>query len=64
MVLVLDRPVIADGAGERRSYLEENIAAADVRLSPAELEQIARVFPKGVAAGERYEEAGMQTLNL
>jgi aryl-alcohol dehydrogenase-like predicted oxidoreductase len=47
---------------KRRSYLEENIAAADVRLSAEESARIADAVP--AAAGERYEEAGMRTVNL
>ena len=47
---------------KRRSYLEENLAAADVRLSAEESERIAAAIP--AAAGERYEEHGMRTVNL
>ena len=47
---------------KRRSYLEENLAAADVRLSAEESERIADAVP--AAAGERYEEAGMRGVNL
>jgi aryl-alcohol dehydrogenase-like predicted oxidoreductase len=47
---------------KRRSYLEENLAAADVRLSAEESERIADAIP--AAAGERYPEAAMQTVNL
>jgi aryl-alcohol dehydrogenase-like predicted oxidoreductase len=41
---------------KRRSYLEENVAAVDVRLSVAELEQLERIAPKGFAAGNRYPD--------
>jgi aryl-alcohol dehydrogenase-like predicted oxidoreductase len=34
--------------------LEENVAAADVRLSAEDLDRIERASPKGAAAGERY----------
>jgi aryl-alcohol dehydrogenase-like predicted oxidoreductase len=47
---------------KRRSYLEENLAAADVQLSAEESQRIAEAVP--VAAGERYPEAGMQGVNL
>jgi hypothetical protein len=30
------------------------VAAADVRLTPEDLDRIERTAPKGVAAGERY----------
>jgi aryl-alcohol dehydrogenase-like predicted oxidoreductase len=43
--------------------LEENVAAADIELSPEELEQIEQVAPRGAAAGERYNEAMVGLLN-
>ena len=46
---------------KRRSYLEENAAAAEVELSAEELERLERVFPAGVAAGDRYPD--MSTVN-
>ena len=48
---------------KQRRYLEENIRSLDVELSPADLEQIEEVAPRGVAAGDRYHEAGMKTIN-
>ncbi len=47
---------------KRVSYLEENLAAADVVLSDEEVERIAEAVP--AAAGDRYDEVGMQTVNL
>jgi len=47
---------------KRVSYLEENLAAADVVLSEQEVERIADAIP--VAAGERYDEAGMRGVNI
>ena len=41
---------------KRRKYLGENAAAADISLTPEELEQIELVAPKGVAAGDRYPD--------
>ena len=50
--------------GTRRiRWLEENVAAADVRLSKAELAAIDAALPPGAAAGERYPKAGMAGLN-
>ena len=48
---------------KRRKYLEENAAAVDVELSDEELRRIDEVAPAGVAAGGRYDEAGMGTVN-
>jgi aryl-alcohol dehydrogenase-like predicted oxidoreductase len=46
---------------KRRSYLEDNLAAAEVNLTAAESERIAAAVPP--AAGERYDEQGMRTIN-
>jgi len=47
---------------KRRKYLEENVAALDVELTPDDLARIEEVAPKGVAAGERYPAAAMQSI--
>ncbi|MEO8548295.1 MAG: aldo/keto reductase [Sphingomicrobium sp.] len=44
-------------------YLDENIAALDVALSPADLERLDRILPLGAAAGDRYHAQGMATVN-
>ena len=49
---------------KRRSYLEENVAAVDIALSAEDLASLDEAAPVGVAAGERYPEAGMQQVNL
>ena len=46
---------------KRRKYLEENLAAADVELSPGELERIGAEVPAGT--GDRYDRVGMMTIN-
>jgi aryl-alcohol dehydrogenase-like predicted oxidoreductase len=48
---------------KQRRFLEQNIAALDIELTPADLEELEQVAPKGVAAGARYPEAGMRTVN-
>jgi aryl-alcohol dehydrogenase-like predicted oxidoreductase len=47
----------------RVERLEENLAAAEIRLTADELAAIDAVAPKGVAAGTRYPEASMKMLN-
>jgi aryl-alcohol dehydrogenase-like predicted oxidoreductase len=49
---------------ERRRYLEENVRALEVRLTPEDLATIEQVASRGVAAGERYGQAGMAYVNL
>ena len=46
-----------------RVRLEENAGALGVSLSPGDLARIDAVAPKGIAAGPRYPEAGMGTVN-
>jgi aryl-alcohol dehydrogenase-like predicted oxidoreductase len=48
---------------KRRKYLEENAAAASVRLTAADLARIDRAAPQGAAAGTRYPESMMQFVN-
>ena len=48
---------------KRRKYLEENVAAADLQLSPQEIEEIGDVVPPEEIAGERYSEATMKTID-
>jgi aryl-alcohol dehydrogenase-like predicted oxidoreductase len=48
---------------KRRRYLEENVGALDVRLTPEELAKIDTILPPGAAAGPRYPERGMRTIN-
>ncbi len=47
---------------KRRTYLEENLEALNVRLSAEDLRRIEDVAPKGVFVGERYAEAMMNLL--
>ncbi|AFD09409.1 aldo/keto reductase [Solitalea canadensis] len=48
---------------KRIKYLEENAAAVDIKLTVEELKAIDAIAPKGIAAGERYNEAGMKIVN-
>jgi aryl-alcohol dehydrogenase-like predicted oxidoreductase len=43
--------------------LRENIDAADIALSAADIASIAAAAPSGIAAGERYDETGMRSVN-
>jgi aryl-alcohol dehydrogenase-like predicted oxidoreductase len=46
---------------KRRSYLEENVAAAEIEFSERDLARIDEAAPVGAAAGERY--ASMATID-
>ena len=45
---------------KRRKYLEENVAAFDVKLTDDDLRRINEVFPNGAATGTRYPEHMME----
>jgi aryl-alcohol dehydrogenase-like predicted oxidoreductase len=47
---------------KRISYLEENLAAAELELGDDEVERIAEAVP--TAAGDRYDPTGMSSVNL
>jgi aryl-alcohol dehydrogenase-like predicted oxidoreductase len=47
---------------KRRTYLEQNAGAVDVELTEDDLGRIAAELPK--VAGDRYDEAGMASVNL
>ncbi|WP_158749296.1 aldo/keto reductase [Acidobacterium sp. S8] len=49
---------------KRRSYLEENVAAAEIKLTEEELAALDAIAPKGVAQGERYAPEMMGMLSL
>ncbi|MDB5230503.1 MAG: aldo/keto reductase [Chitinophagaceae bacterium] len=48
---------------KRVKYLEENAAAVNVQLTKEELSEIDSIAPKGAAAGLRYPEASMGSVN-
>ncbi|MFY9640948.1 MAG: aldo/keto reductase [Rhodomicrobium sp.] len=48
---------------KRRSYLEENAGAANIELTPADLEKLEAAAPRGVAKGARYLERMMSLLD-
>ena len=48
---------------KRRTYLEQNCAAVNVKLTKDEIESLSRAFPLNATAGTRYPERGMLTIN-
>jgi aryl-alcohol dehydrogenase-like predicted oxidoreductase len=48
---------------KRRKYLEENVGALKVKLTPEDLRRIDEVAPHGIAAGNRYTESMMAAVN-
>jgi aryl-alcohol dehydrogenase-like predicted oxidoreductase len=62
-VLAQGSDIVPIPGTKRRKYLEENVAALNVRLTPDDLARIDRVLPAGAAAGTRYAEPQMRGLN-
>jgi aryl-alcohol dehydrogenase-like predicted oxidoreductase len=60
-VLAQGEDIVPIPGTKRRTYLEENAAAVDVRLTPEDLERIDEVAPIGAGAGDRY--ADMSTVH-
>ncbi len=63
--------VLAQGADivpipgtKRRTYLEQNCAALDVKLSREELDRLSAAFPLNVTAGTRYPEKQLAGLGI
>ena len=60
-VLARGEDIVPIPGTKRRTYLEENAAAVDVRLTPQDMERIDEVAPVGAGAGDRY--ADMSTVH-
>ncbi|WP_229054517.1 aldo/keto reductase [Aeromicrobium sp. Leaf350] len=56
--------VVTIPGSKKRTHLEENVAAADVELSADDLAALDAAAPLGVAAGGRYDEAGLRSVHL
>ena len=62
-VLAQSDDIVPIPGTKRRKYLEENAAAADLKLSANDLRRLSEVFPSGAAAGLRYPENMMSRVN-
>ena len=62
-VLAQDKNIVPIPGTKRRKYLEENVAALDVKLTKEDLRRIDEIFPTGAAAGNRYPEYMMSIVN-
>jgi aryl-alcohol dehydrogenase-like predicted oxidoreductase len=49
---------------KRVSYLEENVAAADLTLTPDQLASLEAAIPVGSVAGDRYPDGAMTSVGL
>ncbi|GLQ47428.1 aldo/keto reductase [Dyella lipolytica] len=62
-VMAQGQDIVPIPGTKRRSRLDENLGALDVRLSNNELATIERIFPVSAVAGARYATAGMVHIN-
>jgi aryl-alcohol dehydrogenase-like predicted oxidoreductase len=62
-VLAQGKDIVPIPGTKRRKYLEEDLGAAAVTLTPEDLEALDEAAPAGQTAGERYTEAGMRLVN-
>jgi aryl-alcohol dehydrogenase-like predicted oxidoreductase len=62
-VLAQGEDVVPIPGTKRVRYLDENIGALDVKLSGEDLKRLDEILPPGAAAGPRYHERGMETVN-
>ena len=62
-VLAQGEDIVPIPGTKRIKYLDENIAALEVELSDADLRRLDEILPPGAAAGDRYHERGMETVN-
>ncbi|HEX2572714.1 MAG TPA: aldo/keto reductase, partial [Polyangia bacterium] len=62
-VLAQGEDIVPIPGTKRRKYLEENVAALGVTLTPGDLQRIDAAAPKGAAMGTRYPAMAMQAIN-
>ncbi len=63
-LLAQGRDIVPIPGTKRRRYLEQNLAAAELQLTAAELAQLSVAFPPGVTAGTRYPEKQLKALGI
>ena len=62
-VLAQGEDIVPIPGTKHRKYLEENVGALDVKLTPEDLRRLEEAFPHGAAAGTRYPEHSMHLVN-
>jgi aryl-alcohol dehydrogenase-like predicted oxidoreductase len=62
-VLARGADVVPIPGTKRLTYLEENLGALEVRLTPEELARLDAALPVGTAAGDRYAPQAMKAID-
>lgn len=63
-VLAQGEDIIPIPGTRRLKYLEDNLAATEIILSPSEVAHLASLVPTEAVAGTRYDETGMKRVGL
>lgn len=63
-VLAQGEDIVPIPGTKRRKYLDEDLEALQVKLTPADLAKINEVAPLGVASGMRYPEVHMKRVGI
>jgi aryl-alcohol dehydrogenase-like predicted oxidoreductase len=61
---VISKGAVAIPGTKRIKYIEENAAAADIVLTSEEIKKLESILPIGAAAGTRYNEQQLQSVNV
>jgi aryl-alcohol dehydrogenase-like predicted oxidoreductase len=62
-VMAQGRDIVPIPGTKRRAFLEDNVGAAAITLSAADIDRIEAAMPRGAIAGTRYPESAMRALN-
>ena len=62
-ILAQDKNIVPIPGTKHRQYLEDNVAAVEIKLTSDDLRRIEQIFPAGAAAGQRYPEHMMAIVN-
>jgi aryl-alcohol dehydrogenase-like predicted oxidoreductase len=63
-VLAQGNDIVPIPGTKRPKYLEENLGALNVKLTPAEVAELESVFSPAAVSGQRYSAHGMTRVNL
>jgi aryl-alcohol dehydrogenase-like predicted oxidoreductase len=62
-VLAQGKDIVPIPGTKRRKYLQENVGALSVKLTPGDLRRLEEAAPRGAAAGDRYAPQSMRAIN-
>jgi aryl-alcohol dehydrogenase-like predicted oxidoreductase len=63
-LLARGEDIVPIAGTKRRAYLDENLRAAEIVLTPEDLARIDEAAPQGATAGERYTGEALRRVNL